>query len=172
MWKRFALLAAAVAVSVPLSIVVAASPASAIPSCGSTGVAHWTTQSAYNFSRGGWCMTDGQFHEVVWQSDGNLVWYSLWDYGRVLWASGTCYSCTWAPSNKRGATRLSFQVDGNIVVYNASGKPLWAIGESNNRWDITQFYWKLNVGNSCGIRYDLTHYQISPSDILHSWSRC
>ncbi len=56
---------------------------------------------------------------VQFQSDGNLVVYSV-DYlfnFYSAWASGT---------NGKGATRLSLQDDGNLVIYTAAGKVLWA----------------------------------------------
>ncbi len=83
-----------------------------------------STQKSYNYSPGGWCMTDGT-SEVVWQSDGNLVWYDIAD-SHVFWKSDTCTSCTW--TDLTGSYRLSFQLDGNIVIYTRSGHVLWAIG--------------------------------------------
>ena len=95
MWRRL-VLAAALAVSVPASIVVAAAPASAVPACSDfyQFPAHWSTQHSYSYAPGYWCMTDG-YQEVVWQADGNLVWYHN-SNGHIFWASGTCTSCAWA----------------------------------------------------------------------------
>jgi hypothetical protein len=53
-------------------------------------------------------------HQLVMQSDGNLVLYSE---GRVIWATYTV-----------GATnpRLVMQSDGNLVLYSQGGRVLWA----------------------------------------------
>jgi hypothetical protein len=164
------MLAAAVAVSVPLSLAVAATPASASPSCTTYKNALWNTVQSYNFGPGHWCMSDGD-SKVVWQSDGNLVWYAVWD-GHVLWASNTCTSCTW--TSKRGANRLSFQIDGNIVVY-ANSTALWAIGASSRRTLSTLFHWDLyTIGAACNgyIKYALDHWQENPFDDLHPLERC
>jgi hypothetical protein len=174
MWKRL-VLAAALAVSVPASIVVTAAPAAAVPTCtdASAFPAHWSTQHSYNYAPGFWCMTDF-YQEVVWQSDGNLVWYK--NDGHVFWQSGTCTRCTWAPPSKQGAVRLSFQVDGNIVIYRSDGYPLWAIGESSHRTSSTNFYWRVERHPfSCFFTqtdWVLRHHQISPDEDLHVLHRC
>lgn len=49
----------------------------------------------------------------VFQADGNLVYYYT---GRALWASNTA---------GRGAV-LVLQGDGNAVIYDAAGRPIWA----------------------------------------------
>jgi hypothetical protein len=51
---------------------------------------------------------------LVFQSDGNLVEYVA---GQPRWSTGT-----WG----RGA-RLAIQTDGNLVIYNAAGTPIWAL---------------------------------------------
>jgi hypothetical protein len=158
MWRRL-VLAAALAVTVPASIVVAAAPASAsVPPCGAlTATAHWSTQQSYSYFPGHWCATDG-YQEVVWQSDGNLVWYKISD-GHVFWASGT---------DNSGAAGLSFQVDGNIVIYTSRGHVLWADGNSSRRTASTQFYWSLKREPSSVLctgqqtRWILDHYQTNP----------
>jgi hypothetical protein len=58
---------------------------------------------------------------LVFQSDGNLVEYVG---GTPRWSSGT-----WG----RGA-RLAIQLDGNIVIYNASGAPIWALSWQVKGW--------------------------------------
>jgi hypothetical protein len=63
---------------------------------------------------------------LVWQGDGNLGAYdnaSANAAGDAVFSSGTA---------GRGA-RLSFQVDGNMVVYDRYGRALWASGASNDR---------------------------------------
>ena len=165
MWRRL-VLAAALAVSVPVSIVVAAGPASAsVPACSSPTPAHWSTQQSYSYAPGGWCMTDG-YQEVVWQADGNLVWYHN-SNGHVFWASGT---------NDSGAAGLSFQVDGNIVIYTSLGHVLWAIGEAPHRTSSTSFYWQLEYETfSCYLVKTvriLAHYQLTPGENLHVTERC
>lgn len=80
-----------------------------------------TTTANQSFSVGRFCLasTSGRFI-AIFQTDGNFV---LYDNGRPIWASGT---------NGRGATRLTLQNDGNIVIYNARTQPLW----SSNTWGI------------------------------------
>jgi len=60
---------------------------------------------------------DGRFQAIM-QNDGNFVIYFN---GSAIWATGTYGS---------GATRASFQTDGNLVLYNAANAPLWA----SNSW--------------------------------------
>jgi len=56
--------------------------------------------------------------EAVMQTDGNFVLY----FGStVLWASGT---------NGTGADHVSFQSDGNLVVYDASNNAKWVSGSN------------------------------------------
>jgi hypothetical protein len=56
--------------------------------------------------------------KLIMQSDGNLVLYSTFaGRTRVCWASGT---------NGRGGTFVEYQHDGNLVIYNASFRPVWA----------------------------------------------
>jgi len=166
-----------VAVATGAGTLVAASPASAA-TCSSAADAHWSTQKSYNYSPGGWCMTDGT-SEVVWQSDGNLVWYDIAD-SHVFWKSDTCTSCTW--TDLTGSYRLSFQLDGNIVIYTRSGHVLWAIGQSDNRRSTTTFDWiNGEQFNTCGFlnqdtTWILEHRQQDPDPALniiwHYWTRC
>jgi hypothetical protein len=58
-----------------------------------------------------WANTYGT---LVFQYDGNFVEYVD---GKARWNSGTGGKGAW----------LAFQGDGNIVIYNASGRPLWAV---------------------------------------------
>jgi hypothetical protein len=56
--------------------------------------------------------------DAIFQSDGNLVVYSNNLIStRAVWASHT---------NGKGATTLALQKDGNLVIYTAAGKALWA----------------------------------------------
>lgn len=172
MWRRL-VVAAALAVSVPAGIVVAAPASASAPSCNTASRAYWSTQRAYNFSPGGWCMTDGR-SEVVWQSDGNLVWYVV-SNGHVLGSSDTCTSCSW--TTKTGASRLSFQVDGNIVVYRSDGTKLWQRGASSNRRSTTVYYWENYENSTCNnIMYSIAHTQLDPdpnlSGDLDRWEVC
>ena len=60
---------------------------------------------------------------LVLQSDGNLVIYAI-DSGQAAWST-----------NSQGLTSaytMRFQVDGNLVIYNASGGPTW----STNTWGV------------------------------------
>ncbi len=47
-----------------------------------------------------------------------LSWTS--QYGRPTWASGTC------GKGARGKSKLKMQNDGNLVLYDAKGKAIWA----------------------------------------------
>lgn len=64
----------------------------------------------------------------AFQKDGNLVFYNT---AKAIWATHTEGG---SGSIGKGA-RLSIQADGNLVVCNASNKPLWAShtnGDNNN----------------------------------------
>lgn len=64
----------------------------------------------------------GQY-QFVFQEDSNLVLYKKNDDGmEVLWASNTY--------TEEGSTNHSvlMQADGNLVMYNADGQPIWASG--------------------------------------------
>jgi hypothetical protein len=165
-WKRLVVLAI-LAIGIPASVVAAtAAPAAAMPACSTpSAAAVWSTQRAYNFAPGRWCVQE-HYTMIAWQSDGNLVWYDKRNLN-PMWASGT---------NGKGATRLSFQVDGNIVIYNSRGVALWAIGGSSNRRSTTTFYWTTRTAaETCGlstIKHVLTHYQFNPDATLHVRSRC
>lgn len=60
---------------------------------------------------------NGQY-QLILQPDGDLVLYRL-GYPSGLWSSGT-----------KDAIRAIMQSDGNFVLYDHSGKPLWATGTS------------------------------------------
>jgi REP element-mobilizing transposase RayT len=170
-WKRLVVLAAALAASIPLAMVASAAPASAaVPACGATtATAHWSTQQQFSYAPAGWCMKDA-YSKVVFQSDGNLVWYR--NDGHVFWSSNTCTSCT---GGKR-AVKLSFQIDGNIVIYRSDGIALWAIGQATDRTNNTQFYWQVKrTGEICALsnyHFELTHFQTNPDHTLHTITRC
>jgi hypothetical protein len=74
------------------------------------GQAKWATNTSSLFSSPDF---------VVFQEDGNLVVYHFNVFGSEVpaWASGT---------NGKGATTLALQHDGNLVIYTAQGKVLWA----------------------------------------------
>ena len=59
-------------------------------------------------------MTSGSGLQYVFQDDGNLVIYSV---GRPIANTG---------SQGRGGQILSVENDGNIVIYTASGRPIWS----------------------------------------------
>lgn len=52
-------------------------------------------------------------HQLILQSDGNLVLYSS---GTPIWASGT---------HGQNVSRLTMQSDGNLVLYATNGTPIW-----------------------------------------------
>jgi hypothetical protein len=84
-------------------------------------------------------------HQLVMQTDGNLVVYS--SDGRALWTSRTAgrgaafvagrdgnlavvdhsgHPVWMSATGRKGAGRLLVQNDGNVVLYRNSGSPLWA----------------------------------------------
>jgi hypothetical protein len=166
--RLFALFTALVA-GVSAGTVFAPSAAMAAPGCGATSAsAAWSTQKAYNYAPGTWCAKT-TWSQLSWQSDGNLVWYEInhYPYSRTFWATNT---------HGRGATRLSFQVDGNVVIYRGN-TVLWALGASSNRTASTQFFWRIKSGayTPCGTsgHHELRHYQINPDiNPLHLKTIC
>lgn len=83
--------------------------ATVAPPC-TTNAISWTGTRLY--SPGGFCLiSNGDY--LIFQTDGNFVWYVN---GVALWSSVT---------SGTGQT-LALQGDGNVVVYSASGKPLYA----------------------------------------------
>jgi len=76
---------------------------------------------------------------LLFQADGNLVLYTpsrrpVWDSKGVLGRSGVRYGAAplWSlgagQESVAGGYRLAMQGDGNLVVYNASWRPLWYSG--------------------------------------------
>src|SRR3954451_3989839 len=109
---RRIILVAALAVGVLATNVVTEESASAAPACNATtATAVWKSGQTLNYAPGHWCMKDN-FQEVIFQSDGNLVWYQT-HYDHVFWATNT-----WG----NGARRLAFAADGNIVIFGADNK--------------------------------------------------
>ncbi len=140
-----------------------------IPGCSTPSAsALWNTQHPYNFGPGHWCVKT-TWSQLSWQSDGNLVWYEInhYPYHRIFWSTKT---------NGQGATRLSFQVDGNIVIYR-NNTPLWAIGGSSRRTASTSFFWTIKSAayTPCGLSglHELRHRQQNPDiDPLHLKTIC
>src|SRR5262245_615877 len=159
MWRPLAVLVAVLAANSFGSIGVAAAPASAAPGCGTAADAHWSSTAHYTYGRGHWCMTNG-YSTVIYQSDGNLVWYDARG-GQALWSSNTCYICSWTPN--QGANNLYFQTDGNIVIRNSRGQTLWAIGNSPKRTSATNYYWRLSTSFLDCYVLHLTHLQVDPN---------
>lgn len=80
-------------------------------------------------------------------------------------------------ARKTGASRLSFQVDGNIVVYRSDGTKLWQRGASSNRRSTTVYYWENYENSTCNnIMYSIAHTQLDPdpnlSGDLDRWEVC
>jgi hypothetical protein len=87
------------------------------------------TPSQSTFAAGGLSLTAGQFvqtqtRKLEMQADCNLVLYNVANaqVGGVLWHSGTFGAGT--------GCYVDFQGDGNLVVYDGGGQPLWASGTS------------------------------------------
>lgn len=108
--------AAALIVSLVGSTFGAAPTASAAvrTKCSSTSPSYkeWQNTITYGLANS-FCIKDTHNGWLVWQSDGNLVWYV---HGVAKWASNT---------NDRGKT-FRLQNDGNMVIYDSSGKAVWA----------------------------------------------
>jgi hypothetical protein len=166
---RRIIMSAALVIGVLAANVVTEESASAAlaPTCNAlTATANWSTAKSYTYRPGQWCMKDDQ-QEVIFQSDGNLVWYQT-HYDQVKWATNT---------NAKGATKLSFQVDGNIVIYNSAGRALWAIGGAARRTTSTRFNWQLSWVFGCGgypgsRDYILKHFSTNPDVTLHYRDVC
>jgi hypothetical protein len=82
----------------------------------------------FDFAQGGGdylCSSSHQY-QLIFQSDGNLVEYDLWNNRNVVWSSGT-YNV--------GAVKAVFQKDGNFVIYQQNNCPLWATGTNNYHGD-------------------------------------
>lgn len=78
-----------------------------------------TASSSLDFAPGaGWKVCSG--YELHFQVDGNLVVYNAKHV--AVWNSATA---------GKGASNLSLQPDGNLVIY-ASGRPLWYSGTQGN----------------------------------------
>lgn len=79
-------------------------------------------------------------YTLTFQEDSNLVLYRGED---ALWASNTMHGEDESSENKS----LILQGDGNFVLYNADGEPLWASGSS---YDAAQPYVLVqDDGNVC-----------------------
>jgi hypothetical protein len=122
-------------------------------------VAHCTVISAggiaspaQSFAPGQLCLAN-DWGTVVFQPDGNFVEHVS---GQARWNSGT-----WG----RGV-RLSFQSDGNMVIYSASGAPIWAVSWFMKGWEPR------DVANGNGtifvevIPNHMIHYE--STDVFHS----
>lgn len=65
-------------------------------------------------------------YQLIFQTDGNLVEYDLWNNRRVVWSPNT-YGV--------GAVRAVFQDDGNFVIYQKDNCALWGTGTNNYNGD-------------------------------------
>lgn len=80
----------------------------------------------FDLSDGGgdYLLSPDHQYQLIFQSDGNLVEYDLWNGGAVVWASNTTYSQTCAGCGQ-GVT-ANMQQDGNFVIYDNHGNALFA----------------------------------------------
>lgn len=144
----------------------------------------WTNQSMHP---GQYLLSQSGRYQFIFQTDGNVVLYDLWNGHRALWASNTV--------NRRGfwSTRsdtLTMQGDGNLVLYgyyinsltydiwHVPGQPVqrsafWASNSNDNTWvqyraDPTLVV--QNDGNVVIYVYPLTA-RISPIWATNTWSR-
>ena len=109
----------------------------------------WTTTTR-TYDRGTFCLQDNNGYRLIFQSDGNLVWYSKTG---AVWASNT---------NATGYY-LKFQSDQNVVVYTKGGYALWASSWIKSNWTGQYWYTGSTVKTGCSNRLDLyavgkTHY--------------
>lgn len=86
----------------------------------------WSGTHVYTKSQP-WCLHRiAQASYLVWQSDGNFVWYVL---GVPKASSGTF------PGGPHGTgNTLVEQADGNIVVRNSSNQTIWGLNYWSNYW--------------------------------------
>lgn len=73
-------------------------------------------QKGRSYERGTFCLQDDHGYRLVWQADGNLVWYTGGPGAIARWASNTM---------GRGA-RLVLRPDGNVAVASRGGHVLWS----------------------------------------------
>lgn len=108
-----------------------------------------THPSSLNFGRGGFVLNSGESittanRRLVMQGDGNLVLQQFSDdqFDSNLWASN---------SNTGSGKLASFQSDGNFVVYNTSGLPIWASNTASTGHSLSlQADGNLVIYNSTG----------------------
>lgn len=82
----------------------------------------------------------GNNAELIMQRDGNLVLYSYGLSGRrVCWASGT---------NGKGGQYVEYQHDGNLVIYAAGSRPVWASGRAPGTTTDISYHGQVWVGLS------------------------
>jgi hypothetical protein len=89
-------------------------------------------------------------YRLVWQADGNLVVYRG---GTAVWATST---------ENRGQS-LNFQEDGNLVIRNSSGAPIWDARASSRQHSDSSYSltFAVTMGPS-GYGWDLNAVQVSP----------
>lgn len=92
----------------------------------SGGSVLWATYTVNSYLTGSQTLYSGQYlqapnrlHQLIMQSDGNLVLYYTWPGNQTgpLWASGT---------NGYNGAHAVMQPDGNLVVYDTSNVARWA----------------------------------------------
>ena len=113
LWKKITLfMAAGIIISTFSAVLFSGARASAASACPTSRP--WTTSIGYKTTTPG-CIVGSSDKKatVLWQKDGNLVFYIS---NKAVWASNTA---------GKGAL-LSLQTDGNIVIYNAKNVAVWA----------------------------------------------
>lgn len=81
-----------------------------------------TLQPGQSLQPGEGLMSPQKKYAFVMQSDGNLCLYKLTK------DSETPVKCTMTIEGSNKGARLDMQQDGNLVLHNADGKPIWASG--------------------------------------------
>ncbi|KAF8946573.1 hypothetical protein BGZ47_000171 [Haplosporangium gracile] len=79
----------------------------------------------------------------VLQSDGNFVSYNI-KTKKAIWSTQS------QGLGAKGSYSMFFQVDGNLVIYDAKGTPTWASGSwhgSSANFRIEPFYWYFKEGH-------------------------
>jgi len=129
-----------------------------------TGADHgaWTASQTndYKYAPGGWCFHSYQTWEqrLVWQSDGNLVWYqngSSNDPRYAIAASNTA---------GRGGT-LWFRKDGSLFIVDSTNHLLWHSPQSTNHSASSIYRMNIGLTGMSGIGHLYIHQTNPDADI-------
>lgn len=88
-------------------------------------------QAARSYAPGTLCLQDGHGYRLVWQADGNLVWYAGGNGATPVWASHTA----------RQGRRLVLDTHGFVTVTGSGGRTLWTTYGRDNDHGRLQGDW-------------------------------